>query len=330
MWAIDNETPFAVARGFARDRDGGELWLVAIKATADVAADGTISLAATQEPVLHAPVPDDPAGEAGLRYEAELLPGKCTTDIVLHATAHAPRGQPTSAMVVKVQVGTVAKTLRVTGDRRWERGRFGLELSPPEQFTSMELTWRRAYGGKDPRQDAHDRRNPIGRGFAVRAEHRAGTLAPNILYPGIDDVPACFAPVARDWMPRVALAGSYDQTWQDTRKPLPPDDFDDRFLQAAPEDQQPRRHLTGGEEVALTNLTPTGQWRFHLPRLALNCTTRFGRRSVHHRPDLQSVTIEPDAGRVIMLWGTSLPCHDTLYELSGARVTLKRRQSNAA
>jgi hypothetical protein len=32
MWVVDNNTPFAVERGFLRDRQGGEVWIVAIKA----------------------------------------------------------------------------------------------------------------------------------------------------------------------------------------------------------------------------------------------------------------------------------------------------------
>ena len=330
MWNINNDTPFAVGRGFVRDRDGAELWLVAIKATIAVTPDGSVSLAETQEPVLPAPVQCDPAGQAGLRYESDLMPAKPTTDILLHATAHAPNGEPARSVTVKARVGAIAKTLQVFGDRRWEAGLFTRRLSPAEPFFRMALTWQRAYGGTDPRHGAYDPRNPVGRGFALRPTDLVGTLAPNITYPGIAARPACFAPVSREWSPRAALAGTYDQTWWDERKPLLPDDFDDRFWQAAPGDQQSPRHLVGGEEVELTNLTPSGYWRFKLPRIALNCTTRFGRRLVHHRPDLHSVTIEPDAGRVIMAWGISVPCHHSLYELNGTQVTVKRRVGHGA
>ena len=41
MWQIDNRTPFAAERGWVRDRDGAEVWLVAVKCTFDILPDGT-------------------------------------------------------------------------------------------------------------------------------------------------------------------------------------------------------------------------------------------------------------------------------------------------
>jgi hypothetical protein len=309
-----------------RDRDGAELWVVAVKATIAVAPDGALSLAATQEPVLQAPVPlCTPTGAAGLRYESDMLPGKQYTDVIVHATAYAPYGRPARAVTVSAKIGRIAKTLCVVGDRVWENGIGGLRMSPAEAFDTMPLTWQRAFGGEDPRQGERDRRNPLGRGFALRQADLAGRLAPNITYPGIENVPAGLGPVAREWLPRAQLAGTYDKAWQEKRKPLPPEDFDDRFHQAAPADQQVLIGLLGGEEVELINLTSSGKWRFQLPRVALNCATRFGRQLVNRRPELHTVIIEPDAGRVIMVWLTAVPCHYTLYELTGSHITLKRQ-----
>jgi hypothetical protein len=31
MWSLTNQTPFAAARGGARDRTGAEIWLVVVK-----------------------------------------------------------------------------------------------------------------------------------------------------------------------------------------------------------------------------------------------------------------------------------------------------------
>ena len=64
--------------------------------------------------------------------------------------------------------------------------------------------------------------------------------------------------------PRYPYAGTYDQHWIDEVFPFLPADFDDRYYQAAPEDQwidEPQ----GGEEVVLVNLTPEGRTSFRLP-----------------------------------------------------------------
>ena len=53
--------------------------------------------------------------------------------------------------------------------------------------------------------------------------------------------------------------------------PFLPPDFDDRYFQMAPPDQQidyPR----GGEEVQLVNLTPEGRLGFQLPPTGLSMT----------------------------------------------------------
>ncbi|BFM19620.1 DUF2169 family type VI secretion system accessory protein [Gilvimarinus japonicus] len=50
--------------------------------------------------------------------------------------------------------------------------------------------------------------------------------------------PAGLGVVNRSWAPRLALSGTYDERWQKTRWPLPPKDFDERYWNCAPLDQQ--------------------------------------------------------------------------------------------
>lgn len=50
--------------------------------------------------------------------------------------------------------------------------------------------------------------------------------------------PAGFGVVGRAWAPRLAKAGSYDETWERTRWPALPEDFDFAYWNGAPEDQQ--------------------------------------------------------------------------------------------
>ena len=50
--------------------------------------------------------------------------------------------------------------------------------------------------------------------------------------------PMAFGPIGRGWPSRIRYAGTYDQNWIDNVFPFLPDDFDTRYFQCAPEDQQ--------------------------------------------------------------------------------------------
>jgi len=324
MWALTNQTPFAAERGGARDRTGAEVWIVVVKGTFLIQADGSIELAEKQEPVLVAPVYQGKPGHSSLHYDADLVLTKPTTDILLHGHAYAPDSQPVSSVDVSLSVASVRKTLRVFGDRRWELGWSKPELLEPEPFLKMPLVYERAYGGQHGDPLKHDSRNPIGRGFVARKSDLAGQLAPNIEYPEGPDRPAGFGPLCSYWSPRRERAGTYDTAWQESRHPLPPADFDDRFFQAAPDDQQANGYLRGGEDVELINLSPERFLRFRLPRVALGFVTRLERERVDHRANLHTVVIEPDQRRVLLVWQTALPCHYDIYRLKRTQVYLKR------
>jgi hypothetical protein len=128
--------------------------------------------------------------------------------------------------------------------------------------------------------------------------------------------PMAFGPVGRGWQPRLDFAGTYDQNWLDNVFPFLPSDFDDRYFQAAPGDQQIEAPQ-GGEEVILLNLTPQGRAHFRLP--ATDVPVAFFPRSgkaIHQRGVLDTVLIEPDAGRLCLVWRASMPLRRNLFELA--------------
>jgi hypothetical protein len=332
MWQVDNRTPFAVERSWVRDRSGAEVWLVAVKCTFDVGPDGSTEVSPEQPPVLRVPEYFGEPGMSSLKYEADLVPTKTTTDVVVHGHACAPEGRPVTQMEAGFRVGPVQKVVRVSGDRTW--GAAG--ISAPRPFTKMPLVYERAFGGVDRRSGHPDRdwdwRNPLGTGFAVSRENLAGVALPNIEYPGDAVVawndrprPAGLGPIGSHWQPRAGFAGTYDDNWMKSRRPLLPDDFDDRFFQCAPQDQQAPAFLRGGEPVVLYRLTAEGETRFSLPKIFLGFDTRFldGSREIHRERRLHSVILEPDYPRVSLVWHTALPCHFKVQKLERTIVTLK-------
>lgn len=239
---------------------------------------------------------------------------KATTDILLNAQAHAPYGRPARHVQVSLAVGPFRKVLDVYGERAYYRQDRGIAMAPPVPFATLPIVYERAFGGidttdPDPRLHGCDLRNPIGRGFALKATSLVDKLAPNIERQDGGDArlgPAGFGAIASYWSPRIERAGTYDERWHKTRKPLLPEDYDAIFVQCAPDDQRPARPLHGGEVVELVNLSPGGSLRFELPSPELSCTSHFGKRREEHACRLTAVIIEPDAQCLMLVWQTDL------------------------
>lgn len=336
MWQVDNRTPFAAERGWVRDYNGAEIWLVAVKCTFDIKPDGSTLVSEEQPPVLRVPEYYGEPGKSSIKYEADLIQTKKTTDIIVVGHAYAPPEQAVTKLDVGFRVGSVKKILQVFGDRQW--GMLG--PTDPEPFTKMPLVYERAFGGVDTKSAHPEKdwewRNPVGCGFAVKKAHLKGVPVPNVESAdrlisswNTRPAPAGFGAISSHWQPRASFAGTYGDKWMKTRQPLLPDDFDEHFFQCAPVDQQAPQFLMGGEPVALLNLSPAGSLRFALPKLYLGFETRFydGSREIHKTRKLHSVILEPDFPRVSLVWHTALPCHFKVQKLERTIVTLKTNVS---
>jgi|SRR5580658_5476802 hypothetical protein len=313
MWSLVNRTPYAAERNWIRDKTGVHHWLVAVRAMFSVRHAHSPTLADEQLPPALVPEHYGEPGRSSLRYDSDLLALRPGTDIVLDAEAHAPGGRLASTVTASLRVGDLRKTLLVHGERIYFVGATGgLTMTSPRPFAQRPIRYEVAYGGwdaSDPNRHGLDARNPVGRGFALRSERLVEKLAPAIEYPGRDPAtsgPAGFGPIDPGWSPRRELAGTYDDHWQETKKPLLPDDYDERFSQSAPVDQQIVPHLRGGERVELINLTPEGLLAFDLPKLYFAFTTHFGGRAEEHRARLTGVRIEPGRSLLSMVWQTAL------------------------
>lgn len=336
MWLVDNQTPYAAERTWVQDKDANKIWLVIVKATYNIRPNGSTYLASEQELPLRQGTYWGAPGSSSLIYDADLLGLKATTDILISGNAYAPMNKKASSLNVEVRVGDTQKRLRIFGDRNWDRGIFGITMSSPQLFESMPIRYERAFGGwdrtdADPDRHRMESRNPIGTGFSTGSSHCVGMRLPNIedphsLISSWQDrpPPAGFGPLECHWSPRRELAGTYDQKWLDERFPLWAENFDQRYNNCAPHDQQTPKFLRGGERVELINLTPQGKLIFDLPRVFPFFRTKFGQEQVEHRGQLCTVAIEPDVPRVIMSWQTSLICNHRVDELDATIVTEKR------
>lgn len=324
MWEIRDHTPFASAWTIGVDKTGEKQWIVVTKGTFDITDNGDTKIAEEQIEPLFTPEYRGEPGESSLLYEQDLVLAKPRTDIYLNATAYAPSGHPATKVLAGMQTARGNKHLVVYGDRVWESILTGnVAASTPRPFLTMPIVYERAYGGfdrQDPNPANHrlDPRNPVGTGFFTKWGHNAGELMPNIEHYNQSKEAAWaagFGALCSYWKPRIDFQGTYDDDWIKNRKPLLPNDYDPQTLQCAPPDQQCSPHLRGGEPFNLINLTPNGALRFDLPRHRLTYTTCIGSKKLEHRATINTVVIEPDYPRVMIVWHTTLRCHHDIDDI---------------
>jgi hypothetical protein len=124
-----------------------------------------------------------------------------------------------------------------------------------------------------------------------------------------------FGPIGRSWQQRLKWAGTYGQEWLDNKFPFLPDDFDDRYFQCAPDDQQ-IDYLKGGEHVVLVNLTPSGRTEFKLPALREPFEVLYKNGDkIRIMGNVDTLVIEPDLGRIMLSLRASLPLRRSLHEV---------------
>ena len=164
----------------------------------------------------------------------------------------------------------------------------------------------------------------LDRGGLVGADEGdiAGRPLPNIedpeqliARPADRPAPAGLAPIPPAWQPRRGWAGTYDAAWQARRAPYLPLDFDPRFFNVAPPGLVAPGYLAGGEEVEVTGCTAGAALCFRLPRPAIGLEWDFDGCAIAAAPRLDTVLIEPDQGRLQMVWRAELAVDKRLTRL---------------
>lgn len=230
-------------------------------------------------------------------------------EFLVHGAACA--AQPTAGMEITVQVGPLAKTLQVTGDRFWTAtGAPGV----PAAFTRLPLTWHNAFGG--PGYGV----NPLGKGFRAGADGRRPL--PNLQYPGDAMTsagetprPAGLGPYRPDWPRRQSLLGHFDAAWLAERWPDLPRDAAPEYFLTAPEDQRLLNFFQGDEELRLTGLHPEKRTIVSaLPRLRARIFVEQVRGKdkgfIEVENRAETLWLYPDALQGILLFRGSLPVVD--------------------
>lgn len=277
-------------------------------------------------------------GEPGVSaplIESDFVPTKAACDVVVKGSAHAPGGRPVESFAAGVAIGSMRKMLRVVGERRWHKRLIGgYQASSPGLVAAVAVTYGRAFGGMydhsaiggdDPTVFLAHPENFVGCGYFRGPFLRLADGSPlpqfevigaPVVAPGNLHKPAGLGPIGRGWAPRRGFGGTYDERWREQVFPLLPEDFDERYYQCAPQDQQipfPR----GGETVSLWNMTPGGgMTQFTLPPLDLPMAViSRDRRPLRLAPVVDTIVIDTDAGNVDIVWRARSPLRRDLHEI---------------
>ena len=280
------------------------------------------------EPVLTA---DRPTA-LGLLPREDLLFCRDHLEVITLGSAVAPGGA--RELDVTLEVGDRRRTLRVSGDRVWDPATGAMTGAEP--FTTMPLTWARAFGGQqevwltpDTAVDVAHPLNPAGRGFdpeplvlgLARGVYTADGFPrreprrplPNVedpehavCTPSDDPLPCCWAPAPLDSTLFLArLGGAIDAEAQPAR-PADPETLAARSLN--PEVLH-RAHPAWvipppahGALVRMEGLTPWGRAAFSLPRPRLTCDWRLGQRVGQRTMHLARLVLLPDEARFYLVF----------------------------
>ena len=337
-----NETPFEAAWNPSFRPNGREVAVVVVKGTYRLRTDGAAEpvLAARQAAlVLADEFGPDPAADAPVR-ENDFAPTKPRCDVIVYARAHAPHGEPTRRVQVGVRVSACRKSFAAVGPRAWAQNVAGSPVaSEPVPFTIQEISYDVAFGGTEVDPEDPDKvhtflQNPVGLGYcpvsSLLAERRlplTEEVYSAVSSPTADYLPMAFGPIGRNWHPRYTYAGTYDEDWLTNRIPFLPEDFDERYYQAAPLDQQ-LPYPAGGDEITLYNLSPEGLIRSRLPREGV--VVHFIKKSGQLRTtpgNLDTIVLDPDHDTLQLCWRAACDLERDPFELREMIVGLKSKQS---
>ena len=334
---VQNETPFAADRYAVTDLDGADLLVAVLKATYIFDTMGKLEVSDDQLPIELVDRYAGEPGESSVVYASDFSINKPGTDVAVLGHAYPVRTGDREVNA-GIEVGNKKNLVRVFGDRFWGRSMGISRMSAPRIFDRIPLVFERSFGGADkshPEERYHEfeSRNPVGVGFRARKSKMAVDEAP---LPNIEDprtlisgpydrpAPGGLGFIGPTWQPRLGFAGTYDEVWEKTRKPLLPVDFSPHFFNAAHPDLVCKGYLNGDEEVTAIGVSPDGPINFNLPGAKPSCTIeRLNFDALTMALRLDKVVLMPDERRLLLVWIGALRIPGTFQDIDLVQFTLQ-------
>lgn len=307
--------------GFAHwHTDDTEIGVVVAKAAFVLSANGT-------QPALTPPALEmvdifdgDPA-KSPMSHEQDIAPAKLKTDLIVRGTARAFDGTPRTDWGVSVVIpDTINYGFQVRGPSVWHKPKARWHLTQPDLVTEVPLSYALAYGGQctDGDETQYFDANPAGLGYMTeKAAHDIDSwkapqigLLPQFMTADPFEPMAVHGtmPIAKGWLPRRALAGTFDAAWERDRHPRMPSDYDLGFWNAAPMRLQIHPYMQGDEMIEISGVSRTlATVNLQLPSATLALQSRITSDAIPmalDTVDLDLQTIDDGFATMTLLWRT--------------------------
>ncbi len=257
--------------------------------------------------------PDNLGGIGGVNpacvYPSDVVPFKPKADALLVGKAHT--GKAVTQCDATFAVGSASLTLRVIGDRTWlDDGR----ATEPLPFKEMDLTYERAFGGRDWIT------NPVGRGTDSKVRRLPNVEDPNALIRRVTDrpAPASFGPLSPLWGYRMAQWPSITPSAIEDRWPWAPAELDYRYFNSAQPALQ-TEFFQGNETLRCENLhREHRRFTCRLPGLRprLFMVDRQGKQERFQEVGLvlDTLWVDMEAERLVLVWRGKAPVASIEFE----------------
>ncbi|WP_072054256.1 DUF2169 family type VI secretion system accessory protein [Aliivibrio fischeri] len=317
LWDIDSESPFTLKGRFQRDSEGHEVWVLSMK-RAWTFLDGSWS-----EEVDNLELNDDPIylGEPGFSAmvaDHDFPIYKKNTDVLIYGKARSYAKKPVHSQLCRVLIDEhIDKTLKVVGERHWVDYSGSITVSTTQSFIERDIDYSNAIGG--------DERNRIGGGAAETNAELLKAKVPSIFYPDQNWQAsskkvkvAGFGPMPPFFHDRAKWAGTFDEKWFEERRPVWPIDFDDRFYQSAPQDQQCNGYLQGGERLMVSGFCHNDALSFRIPSEKFQAVAVFNGKEEKINMPMYTLWIDTENKRIEATYTAAFPCQNREHLLTSS------------
>jgi len=281
MISIDfnKDLPFSIFSFLHWDEHGRERLSVLVKGSFLLDQNGRFVAAREKPDILFEDQFSGEVNASSLKMESDIAPFKPKTDISFNAIARSPEAKALTSWPVRFEITDnenklLSYNFHVTGQRFFEpkkngeKGQKYWELGEMAKTSSVPINYEHSFGGtikiSEEEVKTHPY-NPVGRGLVSDylleqdvkvAIAQIGILAElNEPKPDQEMTVCGIAPLVKSWLPRQALAGTFDENWFGQRHPRMPEDFNFHYWNSAPLPLQIAPYLRGDEVLRLSGLS---------------------------------------------------------------------------
>ncbi|CAM3915271.1 DUF2169 domain-containing protein [Vibrio aquimaris] len=325
LWDIEQTEGVLVKGRFQRDENGHEVWVLTAKRQWNFVDNQWQEVEA--EEIYDDPVQLAEPNSSVMKIDHEFAVTKQNTDVLVYGKARSYAKRPVIYHECRVLIdGHIDKTISVHGERQWIRHGGAITVSNPKPFIEADIHYGHALGG--------DKRNRVGCGIASSTEQLLEKPVPSVFFPRENWAPnsknvrvAGLGPIAPFFAERAQYAGTFDEHWLEHRRPLLPEDFDQKFYQSAPSDQQCCGFLEGSERLMMSGFNHDDVITFRLPTEKYVAQVLIGEDSLIAPMHIYTLYVDTEQMTLTVSYGASFPCQGKEHLLVSSKVSQSKEKA---